>query len=95
MAPTWSMNAGMGRRTCCADTLKYATTFSLSTAKNNLGVLSFILAAVGFVLIGFSYLNLKSPSYQYYTDAAFGLLIASIASGAIAKRRSKQAEKKP
>jgi len=61
-----------------------------NTAKNNLGVLSFVLAAIGFVLIIFSFLNMKSSSYSYYTEIAFALLIASIISGAIAKRKARQ-----
>ncbi|HJU14307.1 MAG TPA: hypothetical protein VJ792_07625, partial [Candidatus Nitrosotalea sp.] len=60
------------------------------TKKNNLGMLSFVLAAIGFVLIIFSFLNIQSPSYQYFTEIAFGLLVASIVSGAVAKRRAKQ-----
>lgn len=60
--------------------------------KNNLGVLSFVLAAIGFVLIILSFIDIKSVNYQYYTEVAFVLLIASIISGAIAKRRSKQAK---
>lgn len=61
-------------------------------AKNNLGVLSFVLAAIGFILIVLSFMNIKSISYQYYTAIAFALLIASIISGAIAKRKAKQAK---
>lgn len=59
------------------------------TKKNNLGVMSFVLAAIGFVLIIFSFLNIQSASYQYFTEMAFGLLIASIVTGAIAKKRAK------
>ncbi len=55
--------------------------------------MSFVMAAIGFVLIIFSFFNIKSPSYQSYTEAAFGLLVGSIISGAIAKRKSKQADK--
>ncbi len=51
-----------------------------------------MLAAIGFVLIVFSFINIKSESYQYLTEIAFALLIASIASGTIAKRKSKQAK---
>ncbi|MGI0046245.1 MAG: hypothetical protein ACREBB_03530 [Nitrosotalea sp.] len=61
-----------------------------NTKKNNLGVLSFVLAAIGFALIILSFINIKSPSYQYFTEIAFALLVASIVSGAIAKRRAKQ-----
>jgi len=64
------------------------------TEKNNLGVLSFALAAVGFILIILSFINIKSANYQYFTEVAFALLVASITSGAIAKRRSKQANAK-
>lgn len=75
--------------------MKYAKTFKKPTTKNNLGVLSFVFAAVGFILIIFSFLNIHSPTYQNYTEAAFALLVASIISGAIAKRRSKQAKQEP
>ncbi len=70
--------------------LKYVSNYTEDTSKNNLGVLSFVLAAIGFVLIILSFMNIKSVTYQYYTEIAFALLIASIISGAIAKRRSKQ-----
>jgi hypothetical protein len=70
--------------------LKYISNYTKDTAKNNLGVLSFGLAAAGFVLIILSFIDIKSVNYQYYTEIAFALLIASIISGAIAKRRSKQ-----
>ena len=70
--------------------LKYVQNHTKGTTKNNLGVLSFVLAAIGFVLIILSFINIKSENYQYYTEIAFALLIASIISGAIAKRRSKQ-----
>jgi amino acid permease len=72
--------------------LKYIQNHTKGTTKNNLGVLSFVLAAIGFVLIILSFINIKSENYQYYTEIAFALLIASIISGAIAKRRSKQAK---
>lgn len=70
--------------------LKYIPNYTEGTSKNNLGVLSFVFAAIGFVLIILSFINIKSVTYQYYTEAAFALLIASIVCGAIAKRRSKQ-----
>jgi amino acid permease len=70
--------------------LKYISNYTEGTSKNNLGVLSFVLAAIGFILIILSFINIKSANYQYYTEIAFVLLIASIISGAIAKRRSKQ-----
>jgi len=70
--------------------LKYISNCIENTEKNNLGVLSFVLAAIGFVLIILSFIEIKSVNYQYYTEIAFALLIASIISGAIAKRRSKQ-----
>jgi len=61
-----------------------------NTTKKNLGVLSFVLAAIGFVLIILSFVNINSSSYQYYTEIAFALLVSSIISGAIAKRKAKQ-----
>ncbi|MGH2611662.1 MAG: hypothetical protein ACRDFB_01275 [Rhabdochlamydiaceae bacterium] len=70
--------------------LKYVSNYTKDTSKNNLGVLSFVLAAVGFALIILSFMNIKGANYQYYTEIAFALLIASIISGSIAKRRSKQ-----
>ena len=72
--------------------LKYIQNHTKGTTKNNLGVLSFVLAAIGFVLIILSFINIKSENYQYYTEIAFAILIASIISGVIAKRRSKQAK---
>lgn len=74
------------------DTLKYIAICKQNTAKNNLGVLSFVLAAIGFILIILSFMNIKSSNYQYYTETAFALLVASIISGAIAKRKAKQAK---
>jgi hypothetical protein len=70
--------------------LKYISDYTEGTSKNSLGVLSFVLAAIGFILIILSFINIKSANYQYYTEIAFALLIASIVCGAIAKRRSKQ-----
>jgi uncharacterized integral membrane protein len=58
--------------------------------KNNLGVLTFVFAAIGLIFIIFSFINMKSTSYQYYTGIAFMFLIASIITRAIEKRRMKQ-----
>ena len=63
-----------------------------STPKNRLIVSSFILAAVGFFFIIISFLNIKSTNYQYYTWIAFMLLIGSIVTRSIAKRRMKQSK---
>ena len=73
--------------------LKYIANYTEGTSKNNLGVLSFVLAAIGFTLVILSFIDIKSVNYQYYTEMAFALLIASIVSGAVAKRRSKQMKK--
>lgn len=70
--------------------LKYISIYTECTSKNSLGVLSFVLAAIGFVFIIVSFMDIKSVNYQYYTEIAFVLLVVSIISGAIAKRRSKQ-----
>lgn len=70
--------------------LKYISIYTEDTEKNNLGVLSFVFAAIGFVFIILSFIDIKSVNYQYYTEIAFALLIVSIICGAIAKRRSKQ-----
>ena len=73
------------------DRLKYATFGMKTTSKNKYGVISFVFAAIGFVLIVFSFFNLKTPYYSSLTDGAFALLVVSIITGAIAKRKSKKA----
>jgi len=72
--------------------LKYVSIWKKITAKNNLGKISFVLAAIGFVLIILSFMDIHSPNYAYFTEMAFALLVASIISGAIAKRKAKQAK---
>jgi uncharacterized membrane protein len=58
--------------------------------KDKLVVASFVLAAVGFIFIIVSFMNIKSTNYQYYTWIAFMLLIGSIVTRSISKRRMKQ-----
>ena len=70
--------------------LKYLVVHKQNTLKNNLSVLSFVLAAVGFIFIIISLTDIKSTNYQYYTGIAFMFLIMSIITRAIAKRRMKQ-----
>ena len=53
---------------------------------------SFVLAAIGFIFIVISFMNIKSVNYQYYTWIAFMLLIGSIVTRAVAKRRMKQSK---
>jgi hypothetical protein len=52
-------------------------------------VSSFVLAAIGFIFIIVSLMDIKSANYQYYTGIAFIFLIMSIVTRAIAKRRMK------
>ncbi|MDE1861837.1 MAG: hypothetical protein KGI33_02875 [Thaumarchaeota archaeon] len=71
--------------------MKYIGIGKKLTSKNNLGVVSFVFAAIGFIIIIFSFFNLSNPHYSSLTYAAFALLLASIATGALAKRKSKKA----
>ena len=61
-------------------------------AKNNLGILSFVLAAIGVIFIIFSLIDIKSTNYQSYTEVALMFLIASVVTRWIVKQRMKQSK---